>query len=334
MTLTNDILPVLLGETEFQRFKTRSLSAAQKYLRDSGRTRTIEADNESGFSTYEHYKFPIGQLAVSLLIVHCEGGFRIVKPKSDDNYLFEFPLQGSCRFVAPGIDACAKPGDMFVVLPGHAATQYWDGHIRTLIVEVTEWRLRRALAAEVGEMGTEVLSVPPVSSDLGVAQWLQHMIGLNLHYGAQNDLFGNARVGSQLERTLLSMLFANVENSNARGAGRDGGVVPYYIRRAEAFVKAHYTEPISIEDIAAAACIGSRSLYYGFQQALDTTPMAYLRTVRLAHARRELEQAVATGRSVADIAVEAGFVNFSHFAKVYRQSFGESPTQTMQQATP
>jgi len=35
---------------------------------------------------------------------------------------------------------------------------------------------------------------------------------------------------------------------------------------------------------------------------------------------------------VADIASEAGFVNFSHFAKLYRASFGESPTTTIQRS--
>lgn len=298
-------------------------------MREFIRARTIEIENEEGLSSYEHYKFPIGQLAVSLLIVDCESEFRIVKSKPDSSYLFEFPLQGDCRLQGSKIDRRAQPGDMFVVSPSLIAGELWGGNMRKLIVEISEARFRRAMAAEVGELGAEALSVPPIGKDLGVAQWLQHMIGLNLHYGTKGSLFSNARVGSQLERTLLSMLFVNLENSNVSEQSREGAAVPYYVRRAVAFIKSHYAEPISIEDIAAAACIGSRSLYYGFQQAMNTSPMTHLRNVRLMQARREFEQASTNRRSVADVAVGVGFVNFSHFAKLYRAQFGESPSETI-----
>lgn len=331
MLAYTDLLPVFLGETEFQRIKTRSLAAAQKYLREAVRTRQIEADTDAGFS-FEHYKFPIGQLAVSLLIVRCDGGVRIVKHEPNDKYLFEFPLHGDCHFTGPGIDVRPVPGDMFVVLPAHPACDAWGPEMQKLMVEVSEPHFVRASANEVGEVSGEPPLVPVISKDLGVAQWLQHMIGLNLQYEAQNSLLGNARVGSQLERTLLSMLFAIIENSNMRQVGRLGAIVPYYVRRAEAFIKSRYAEALTIEDIAAAAYIGPRSLYYGFKQALETTPMAYLRQVRLGHARRHLEEAAETGRTIAEIAVEVGFVNFSHFSKLYRRRFGESPTDTVRQS--
>lgn len=323
---------MFLGVTEFQRLKTRSLSVAQEYLREVVRTREIEVDNDAGF-LFEHYKFPIGQLAVSLLIVRCESGFRIIKRAPNSSYLFEFPLHGECHFRGPGIDVRPGPGDVYAVLPSSTALEAWGPEMRKLMVEVTEQHFERASAAEGGEVSGSAPIVPVMAKDLGVAQWLQHMIGLNLQYEDQeNSLLGNARVGSQLERTLLSMLFAIIENNNMRQGGRYGAVVPYYVRRAEAFIKSHYVDQLTIEEMADAAYIGARSLYYGFKQALGTTPMAYLRQVRLAHARRYLEAAAESGRSVADIAVEVGFVNFSHFSKLYRQHFGESPTDTVRKS--
>ncbi len=60
------------------------------------------------------------------------------------------------------------------------------------------------------------------------------------------------------------------------------------VRRAVAFIDAHAHTDITLVDIAAAAYVTPRALQYGFRRRLDTTPMAYLRTVRLHHARAEL----------------------------------------------
>jgi transcriptional regulator GlxA family with amidase domain len=49
----------------------------------------------------------------------------------------------------------------------------------------------------------------------------------------------------------------------------------------------------------------------------------FIRTIRLKRAAQLLKKAVG---SVAEVAYSVGFNNTSHFAKVFRQQFGQSPS--------
>jgi transcriptional regulator GlxA family with amidase domain len=60
------------------------------------------------------------------------------------------------------------------------------------------------------------------------------------------------------------------------------------VRRAIAFIEQHPHADISVADIAAAANVSIRAVQFAFRRQLDTTPMTYLRAVRLDRAHREL----------------------------------------------
>jgi AraC-like DNA-binding protein len=102
------------------------------------------------------------------------------------------------------------------------------------------------------------------------------------------------------------------------------------VRRATAFIEQRPAEDISVADIAAAANVSIRAVQFAFRRQLDTTPMAYLRTVRLDHAHRDL---LATdpnqGDTVTGIAARWGFYSNSRFATQYRLAYGVSPRDTL-----
>jgi AraC-like DNA-binding protein len=105
---------------------------------------------------------------------------------------------------------------------------------------------------------------------------------------------------------------------------------PAAIRRAAAYIDAHPDRPITLSDIAAAAAISVRTLQSGFQRHLGTTPMLYLRQVRLAHAHDDLQNADPThGDDVATIARQWGFGHLGRFAGYYRAAYGRSPSHTL-----
>ena len=64
---------------------------------------------------------------------------------------------------------------------------------------------------------------------------------------------------------------------------------PGTLRRAIAFIDAHCDQDIGLADVARAACVTPRGVQLAFRRHLDTTPTAYLRTVRLAQAHRQLQ---------------------------------------------
>ncbi|MBM2619425.1 AraC family transcriptional regulator [Actinoplanes sp. LDG1-06] len=104
---------------------------------------------------------------------------------------------------------------------------------------------------------------------------------------------------------------------------------PAAVRRAVAYVDAHAADPITLEDIAAAAGVGVRALQAGFRRHLDTTPMAYLFRVRLEQAHHALQAADPSVATVATIAHRWGFTHLGRFSVRYRSAFGRRPSETL-----
>ncbi|GID31574.1 helix-turn-helix protein [Paractinoplanes brasiliensis] len=70
-----------------------------------------------------------------------------------------------------------------------------------------------------------------------------------------------------------------------------GQVTPAAIRRAVAYADANAASPLTPQNIADAAGVGVRALQTGFRRHVGTTPMGYLRRVRLERAHRDLQAA-------------------------------------------
>jgi AraC-like DNA-binding protein len=100
------------------------------------------------------------------------------------------------------------------------------------------------------------------------------------------------------------------------------------VQQAVDYIEANWNKPLLIEDLTAAVGVSARSLFRTFRRFKDTSPKAYLRTVRLGKANQML---VAAGRetSVAEVASTCGFNNAGHFAKDYHATFGEPPSATL-----
>lgn len=92
-----------------------------------------------------------------------------------------------------------------------------------------------------------------------------------------------------------------------------------YLLRAKDFVDARYAEPITVEDLAAAAGLSRAHFSRMFRRTFGESPHAYLQSRRLERAAALLRY---TDRSVADICVMVGLHSVgtftTSFARVYR----------------
>ncbi|MFI7677389.1 helix-turn-helix transcriptional regulator [Actinophytocola sp. NPDC049390] len=105
---------------------------------------------------------------------------------------------------------------------------------------------------------------------------------------------------------------------------------PRTLRRAIAFIDDNAHEEITVADIAAAANVTARALQHAFRRHRATTPMGYLRLVRLRQAHQDLLAADPTTRvTVTEVAARWGFFHPGRFARYYRETYGCSPYQTL-----
>ena len=101
------------------------------------------------------------------------------------------------------------------------------------------------------------------------------------------------------------------------------------LRRAVEYITLSAHRPIGINDIAAAAGVGPRALQLAFRRYADTTPWAYVRSVRLDGAHHDLQTADPRRDTVLAIASRWGFSNRSRFSAEYRAVYGEAPADTL-----
>ncbi len=110
---------------------------------------------------------------------------------------------------------------------------------------------------------------------------------------------------------------------------REDSIHPVALRRALSYIDEHAADPIGVEQIAAAARLSVRGLQDAFRRHLGTTPMRYLRDVRLVHAHEQLVSADPTTSTVAAIAHRWGFSHPGRFATLYRDRYHQLPAVTL-----
>ena len=82
-------------------------------------------------------------------------------------------------------------------------------------------------------------------------------------------------------------------------------------------------------DIAAAVGVTPRSVQYMFRRHLGTTPLEYLRRLRLDRAHRDLQAADPSVDTVTAIAGRWGFSHAGRFSIAYKQVYGIKPSRTL-----
>jgi AraC family transcriptional regulator len=107
------------------------------------------------------------------------------------------------------------------------------------------------------------------------------------------------------------------------GAPR-GPQVPRWLAQVRELVHDRYAERLSLADMAAVAGVHPAHLATMFHRCFGVTFGAYLRGIRVEHARRAL---LASDKTVAEIALECGFFDQSHLSRVFRDSTGSSPAR-------
>jgi len=148
--------------------------------------------------------------------------------------------------------------------------------------------------------------------------------------GAPAHPLANERVAEQLSSALLNaLIYGQRSNVSAALARPAASLAPRFVRRAEDHIRDHYAEPLTIEKLAAVAGVSARTLFSGFRDFRNTTPMAYLKKVRLEKVRQALRCCEASSSNgVTEIALDCGFSHLGRFAADYRSQFGELPSAT------
>jgi AraC-like DNA-binding protein len=197
-------------------------------------------------------------------------------------------------------------------------------HARTSIKwHIAEWHKTVAASLDDGRVDESAFN-PLINLSDQRGQVLSRLISAVAH-DLVNPLPSSQLASSLMDEALLRLLFEHTVLGD--GAAPVRQVLPRHVRLAVDYMRANVGTPILIREVAAACGVTVRALEQGFRRSLDTTPLAYLRKIRLDAARLDLQ--LDSGRhSIGDVARRWGFVDLGRFSARYRQAYGELPSQT------
>ena len=105
-------------------------------------------------------------------------------------------------------------------------------------------------------------------------------------------------------------------------AAQNGHLRP--IARALKRIQDAFATDLDVEGLAREAHMGVSTFHHAFRAVTATSPLQYIKTVRLHAARRLLGE---LGASAGEAASRVGYVSASQFSREYKRFFGVSPSE-------
>ena len=92
--------------------------------------------------------------------------------------------------------------------------------------------------------------------------------------------------------------------------------------KAIAWLRANYSKPLRLEELAEVSRMGMSTLHHHFRELTAMSPLQYQKQLRLVPAR---ERMLAEGLDAATAAFEVGYESASQFSREYKRFFGQPP---------
>jgi AraC-like DNA-binding protein len=259
---------------------------------------------------------------------------------TDQAFGFEFPevdyvrqlfaIAGRGSTTTDGVEIEVNEGLSCTTSLGRPIRGDWGAGHERLTLRVNMAAVDRKLTMLLGARPKGPIEFEPQSSVS--LPYVQSLVRLMLFAGEQADP-GSCQppplVVPELEQAVIvNFLAANRHAYSQRLEQQVGGAAPRHVQLAEEYIEANWNHPLTIEALVEVTGVSARALFRSFRERRGYTPMAFAKITRLRHARNML----ASGNpdtSVTAVAYACGFATMGHFAREYRQAFGELPSQTI-----
>jgi AraC-like DNA-binding protein len=313
------------------RFSTDSLSIIHERMSRKFLPHRLDRKFSGTTLEFDHHWIPFPSFHINMISYN--DGVRVIGEQPPDEWFcLQFTIQGTCEVGNGQARYELNPNQVFILNLGKPVYQDMEAGYRQINVQVKRSAAERLLAQSLGGVSRPKLQFPDVPMALnGDLESLFRYVGDLIHARAYVLMMLNVpAVERQIDQAFLTMLLCALPNDYQQRLKEldDGPPKPYYIRKAEAFMKANVNELITLQDIVSVSGVAERTLHNAFRQHLGLTPLAFLKNHRLEVVRRILMDPANARRTVTDIAFEHGFMHMSKFADDYKRRFGETPTMT------
>lgn len=223
----------------------------------------------------------------------------------------------------------AAAGETLLLAPGRRDVRSWPSPgalFRSRRLLISRQTLLTQLAREevYAPVVVRSFSAATMAETTALADEVARLVDSPSHLSRQ----GAGRAEKRLTELVCELLLAT-------GALRPQRKAPASsiedLRRAEAYIRAHAGDNLSMTEVAEQLNISTRSLQATFRKYRNLSPHAYLDAVRLGRVHQQL-LTILPDETIADIALEAGFNHLGRFSARYKARYGEAPSQTVASA--
>lgn len=240
----------------------------------------------------------------------------------DKGRSFNFAIEhndGYLGFFPPGgmLDAYTPKGYANATLTVSASI--FEAAVERMFPEIPEIVLRRGSGMRIGAAEQACLRGLLLAVTTGIED-------------PSRPLLGHGALG-QLEVDLLDVFLLVLRSGCESLIPRPGQRIQGRLRRlkqARDFLTDNLHAPLSITELCGEMGMSRRGVELLFQDSMGIGPSAFLRHQRLHGVRRALKAAPCVAGVVKQTALDWGFWHMGHFAREYRELFGESPSGTLE----
>lgn len=312
-------------------FEGKDLCESQAYMQRA----IVEHEVRAGYGRADAALFMRSTPRLQLMVLRYGVEVEITPRLFDDFSLVQVPLRGATRIHCDGEALDLVPGQSALVSPRHALKILWSSECEQLIVRIPNALFHQAALDHMPwrqrlDMSKPLLS--PVTLIDGDAGWQWNaLLGALLtatEQQAPGAAAGHPAWIAHCEQGLAVHLLTQQRHLNAPD-DRAGTQRGNPLAAAEKFARDRLAAPVSMDDLARSAGVSARTLHLHWKRQYGTSPMEWLRNLRLDAAREQLQSNPFA--PITDVALSCGFSHLGRFAAYYRDRFGELPRHTKPQ---
>ncbi len=305
--------------------RTRDLGVARDYMCRVIAPHRLALSEPRRNLSFRHSAMALDRLQVHLIEYSSDAErVEIDSEAMGPDLMLKIPLSGMAQVSQGSGFTDLRPGQVYLSRPGRPFVARLSGDYSHLSVQIDpDWLGGGEDAAWMPDFDNEAINAG------GTGRMLAGAVLSACHLLTAGGLPGTAH--AMIARAQAEMLRAMLITMPRRGAVQSEAL-PWYLHRAECYMRANLTEEVSLDDLVRIAGVSRRSLHAGFRRFRDTTPMKRFKEMRLAAAHADLlgaDQRRGGGgdASVTEIATRYNFFQLSKFSRDFQVQFGQLPSQ-------
>lgn len=239
---------------------------------------------------------------------------------------------GRTSGVIRGVSVSADPGTAAVYTPEGDGVARWSEGARMTCFKIDSHAIDQALRNALRREVTPQIHFSPIIPNRGTLyrSWIDMLALFKEQLLRPDSVLTQPLVGLPFVDSLVRGFLLVSDHPYREALVRDEEkFAPRTIRAAIELIEEEAHLPLTVSEIASRTHLSPRTLHEGFRRYLETSPMAYVREVRLRRVRQTLLASDPSTVTVACVAHRWGFGNLGRFAGTYAARFGETPRETL-----